>query len=274
MTATHASTARPIALITGASSGIGATYADRLARRGFDLVLVARRADRLEHLAAQLTQAHGACCEALAADLTDPTALARVEARLAAGDIECFVNNAGIAVSGQVLASDPQALTQQVLLNVLAPTRLARAALPAMKARGHGTLVNMASVVAFMAERGVLGAGYCASKAYVLTLSEGLSAELAGTGVRVQAVLPGVTRTALWDEAGPLLDSLPAAMVMDVGDMVDAALAGLDMGETITVPALPDMADLDALLAARRALHPNLSHRAPASRYGVTPARA
>lgn len=132
----------------------------------------------------------------------------------------------------------------------------------------------MASVVAFMAERGVLGAGYCASKAYVLTLSEGLGAELAGTGVRVQAVLPGVTRTALWDEAGPLLDRLPAAMVMDVGDMVDAALVGLDMGETITVPALPDMADLDALLAARRALHPNLSHRAPASRYRVTPARA
>lgn len=274
MTAAHASTARPIALITGASSGIGATYADRLARRGFDLVLVARRTDRLEQLAVQLMQAHGARCEALVADLTDLAALARVEARLAVGDIECFVNNAGIAVTGPVLASDPQALTRQVLLNVLAPTRLARAALPAMKARGHGTLINMASVVAFMAERGVLGAGYCASKAYVLTLSEGLSAELAGTGVRVQAVLPGVTRTALWDEAGPLLDSLPAAMVMDVGDMVDAALAGLDMGETITVPALPDMADLDALLAARRALHPNLSHRAPASRYRVTPARA
>ncbi len=258
------------ALITGASSGIGAVYAERLARRGYDLVLVARRADLLSDLAGRLAAETGADSEILVADLTDVAALRTVEDRLAAGDIEVFVNNAGAAVLGAMADAEAEALHKLVLLNVVAPTQLARAVLPSMRARGAGAIINIGSVTGLMTDRAGVGAVYSAGKAYVLALSEGLNAELAGEGVFVQAVLPGVTRTAIWGEGDrSRLSAMPAEMIMSAEDMVDAALAAWDQGEAITIPALPDNRDLEAFLAARRALYPNLSRSKPAARYGI-----
>ena len=257
---------QPIALITGASSGIGAIYADRLARRGHDLVLVARGAEALEALAARLRRQYERQVETLPADLADPADLRRVARRLE-GDsgIGLFVNNAGMALGGPVLTADPDRLEAMVQLNVVAATRLARAAVAGFAARGGGTLVNISSVLGLAPER--FNAVYAATKAYVLALSQGLQAELAGRGIRVQAVLPGATRTALWGRAGVDIASLPAGMVMEAEEMVDAALTGLDMGEAVTLPALPDAAAWERAEAARLALGPDLSRSEAAARY-------
>jgi short-subunit dehydrogenase len=242
-------------LITGASDGIGAVYADRLARRGHDLILVARRADKLEALATTLAAETGVRVETLSADLAKAEDLARIERRLREdAAITGLVNNAGIAGD-----------TGMIDLNVLAVTRLAAAIAPRLADLGSGTIINMTSVTALMPDG--FTAVYPATKAYVLAFTEALNVELGEKGVRVQAVLPGITRTPIWTEEQ--LAGLPAEMVMDVDDMVDAALTGLDLGETITIPALPDNADLDAYLDARRALRPNLSRNRPADRYGA-----
>jgi len=253
-------------LVTGASNGIGAVYADRLARRGHDLVLVARSADKLEALAERLRRDNNVAVEVLAADLGKAADLARVEARLRDdAAITGLVNNAGIAGEGPILTAEPARLDAMIALNVAAVTRLAAAIAPRLAARGAGTIVNITSVTALMPEG--FTAVYPATKAFVLAFSEALQAELGPKGVRVQAVLPGITRTAIWEEER--LARIPAEMVMSVDDMVDAALAGLDLGEQITIPSLPDTADLDRFLAARGALRPNLSHRKPAARYGA-----
>lgn len=264
-------TARPssrpgTALITGASAGIGATYADRLARRGHDLLLVARDRVRLEALATRLRADTGVAVEVLPADLTQRADLARVEQRLREdARITMLVNNAGIAVAGSLVGADPDRLETMIQLNVVAPTRLAAAVAPRFAAAGGGTLVNVASVLALAPE--MFNGSYSGTKAYVLNLSQALQHELAPRGVRVQAVLPGATRTELWERAGVELASLPPSMVMDVGEMVDAALAGLDHGETVTIPSLPDPADWEAYSAARLALGPNLSRDRAALRY-------
>jgi len=251
-------------LVTGASDGIGAVYADRLAKRGHDLVLVARRADRLADLAARLRRETGAAIDVVAADLADPQDLARVEARLRDDDaITGLVNNAGVAGEGPFVDADPAQIGAMIALNVTAVARLAGAIAPRLAARGAGTIVNVGSVTALMPD--AFTAVYPATKAFVLAFTEAIAKELGPHGVRVQAVLPGVTRTAIW-EAGRLA-ALPEEMVMDVEDMVDAALAGLDLGETITIPSLPDVEDLAAFLAARARLAPNLSRQTPAARY-------
>lgn len=253
-------------LVTGASNGIGAVYADRLARRGHDLVLVARSADKLRALAERLRHDNGVAVEVLAADLGKAADLARVEARLRQdAAITGLVNNAGIAGEGPILTADPAHIDSMIALNVSAVTRLAAAIAPRLAARGAGTIINMTSVTALMPEG--FTAVYPATKAFVLAFSEALQAELGPKGVHVQAVLPGITRTAIWEEER--LAQIPAEMVMSVDDMVDAALAGLDLGERITIPSLPDTADLERFLAARGALRPNLSLRKPASRYGA-----
>lgn len=253
-------------LITGASDGIGAVYADRLARRGHDLILVARRADRLEALSARLEAETGVKVETLSADLARPEDLARIERRLQEdAAITGLVNNAGIAGETAFVGADPAYLTGMIDLNVLAVTRLAAAIAPRLAEAGSGTIVNMTSVTALMPDG--FTAVYPATKAYVLAFTEALNVELGARGVRVQAVLPGITRTPIWTEEQ--LAGLPAEMVMDVEDMVDAALSGLDLGETITIPALPDNADLDTYLKARGALRPNLSRNRPAPRYAV-----
>lgn len=251
-------------LITGASDGIGAVYADRLARRGHDLILVARRADKLAALADQLRSDTGVSIDVIAADLANPDDLARVETRLRTDDaITGLINNAGIAGETSFVEADPAHLSGMIDLNIVAVTRLSAAIAPRLAAKGAGAIVNITSVTALMPDG--FTAVYPASKAYVLAFTEALQVELGAKGVRVQAVLPGITRTAIWDEAQ--LANIPAEMVMNVNDMVDAALAGFDHGETVTIPALPDMADYDAYIAARSALRPNLSLARPAPRY-------
>lgn len=261
-----ANTSLGTALVTGASSGIGAVYADRLARRGYDLILVARDQARLDKLAAQLRADTGVQVEVLPASLTDKADLARVEQRLRSdGTITLLVNNAGVATLGPLVGSDIDGVDSMLQLNVVAFTRLAAAALAGFVPRGKGILVNIGSVVALAPE--TFNASYSASKAYVLSLSQTLQAEAGPSGVQVQAVLPGATRTEIWDRAGFSVDQLPAEMVMDTAELVDAALLGMDRQERVTIPSLPDAADWDAFLAARAVLGPNLSQRHPSPRY-------
>jgi uncharacterized protein len=254
------------ALITGASAGIGAAYADRLARRGHDLVLVARDETRLNALAERLRVEAGRSVEVLAADLLARPDLLRIEHRLRQDlTIGMLVNNAGVAVSGPVHGSDVDRLEAMVDVNVTAALRLAHAAVEGFVARGQGTLINISSVLALAPER--FNATYSGTKAFVLNLSTALRAELANTGIRVQAVLPGATRTEIWGKAGVDIAAVPAGMLMDVGEMVDAALAGLDLGEAVTIPSLPDMADWSRFNDARLAMGPNLSLAHAAERY-------
>jgi uncharacterized protein len=256
------------ALITGASSGIGAVYAERLARRGHDLILVARSAGPLEALATRLRQESGRGVEVVPADLSRRTDVERIEQRLRNDPhIAMLVNNAGIAVAGPAHLADVAKLDAMVQLNITAAMRLAVAATAGFVARGAGTLINVASVLALMPER--FNGVYAGSKAFVLTLTQSIASDVKDTPIRVQAVLPGATRTAIWDRAGIDPNSLPPEILMETGDMVDAALAGLDDGEQVTIPSLPDPAEWERLTAARFALFPNLSRRQPAVRYGV-----
>ena len=257
------------ALITGASTGIGAVYADRLARRGFDLILVARNRDRLDALAHKLTTETGRSVEVVAADLGSKEGIARVETVLRTdASITLLVNNAGIGAAAPLLSADIDAMEKLIALNVTALTRLTYAVAPGFVARGGGTIVNIASIVAIGPE--ILNGVYGGSKAFVLALTQSLHHELAASGVRVQAVLPGATATEFWDNAGLPVEQLPDGIVMTATDMVDAALAGLDMGELVTIPPLPDAADWNVYEAARQAMLPNLSHARPASRYRVS----
>jgi short-subunit dehydrogenase len=262
-----------IALVTGASAGIGAVYADRLARRGYDLILVARSRNRLATLAQRLKKETGRAVEIAAADLGDSAELARIEDILRSNRaITLLVNNAGVAAVAPLLASDVDKMDEMIRLNVRALTRLTYAAVPGFVARGGGTLINVSSVVAITPE--ALNGVYGASKAFVLAFSQSLQHELAGQGVRVQAVLPGATATGLWDRAGRPLHQLPAAILMSAEDMVDAAFAGLDQGEAVTLPALADKADWDRYDAARRAMAGRLSNAVPAPRYTIVPPAA
>jgi short-subunit dehydrogenase len=256
------------ALITGASSGIGAVYADRLARRGYDLILVARNRERLDALANRLTSATGRSVEVVPADLGLKADVRRVEDILRTdSSITMLVNNAGIGGAGPLLVSDVDKMEAMIELNVTALTRLSYAIAPVFVARGKGTIINIASIVAVAPE--VLNGVYGGTKAFVLAFSQSLHHELGGKGIRVQAVLPGATRTEFWDIAGQPVENLPQGIVMSADDLVDAALAGLDLGEFATAPSLPDAADWEAFEAARAALGPNLSRSQPAARYGV-----
>ena len=261
------SASRPTtALVTGASSGIGATYADRLARRGHGLVLVARSGDRLDALAARLRSETGVAVETLVADLADAAALARVERRLRDdAAIGLLVNNAGSALPGGIADQGPDAIEGLIRLNVTAPARLAAAVLPRLMAAGEGAIINVASVLAVAPE--AMPGIYPATKSFVLTLSQSLALEAGPRGVYVQAVLPAATRTEIWSKTGHAVDSVPG--LMEVGDLVDAALVGFDRGEAVTVPPLHDEAQWDAFSAARLALLPGFRQSRPAPRYGV-----
>jgi hypothetical protein len=259
-------TSKGTALITGASSGIGAVYAERLAKSGYDLILVARSADRLRALATRLTKLTGRSVETIAADLTEPADLARVEKTLKTdSSITVLVNNAGVGSASQLLVSDIDKMQQLITLNVTALTRLAYAAAPSFVSRGTGTIINISSVVAIAPE--LLNGVYGGSKAFVLAFSHSLHHELSAKGVRVQAVLPGATATEFWNVAGLPVEHLPQEIVMTTEDMVDAALSGLQQGELVTIPSLPDQGDWDAFENARKALGPKLSRVAPAARY-------
>ncbi|THD74420.1 MAG: SDR family oxidoreductase [Phenylobacterium sp.] len=262
------SSTKGAALVTGATAGIGATYAHRLAHRGHDLVLAARDAVRLQEVADRLRAETGVSVEVFRADLTDPADLVRLEARIAADEtIEVLINNAGAALFGSFVDQGPEQIESLIRLNVVAVTRLANAAAKAFAARGRGTIVNIGSVVGLLPE--YRSVAYGATKAFVLYLTQGLNEEIGGAGVRLQAVLPGATRTEIWERSGRNPADLDPTRTMDVDELVDAALAGLDAGELITIPSLPDPADWDAFQTARLKMAPNLSKAHPAPRYGV-----
>ncbi|GJE43294.1 SDR family NAD(P)-dependent oxidoreductase [Methylobacterium soli] len=257
-------TSKPAILITGASSGIGAVYADRFAKRGHDLVLVARDGARLASLAERLRSETGVAVDVLQADLTAAADIARVEARLRDDSrIGVLVNNAGAAGHGGFLDQSPDQAADLINLNVTALTRLARAVAQRFVESGAGAIVNIGSVVGLAPEFSM--ATYGATKAFVLFLSQGLHLELGPKGVYVQAVLPSVTRTEIWERSGRDVDALPA--VMETAELVDAALVGFDRRETVTIPPLPDSGQWDAFDAARQAMVPNFMQAHAAERY-------
>lgn len=226
---------RRLALVTGASSGIGLAFAERLAREAWDLVLVARRRERLEELAARLRDAHERRVDVLAADLTDPAGVHAVERRIAAEPtLELLVNNAGLGTSGAFAELDRDGEEQEVRLNVVALVRLTHAALEAFRARGHGTVVNVSSLAGF--QPAPFNATYGATKAFVNAFTQALHEELRGTGLRVQLLCPGFTRTEFQDVAGVDNEGVPAFAWMEPEAVVEASLAGLRRGELVVIP--------------------------------------
>lgn len=253
-------------LITGASTGIGAVYAERFARRGHDLVLVARDKARLETLAARLRGEHNVAVDVLQADLTQSNDLAVVETRLRDDSrIGTLINNAGATQSGSFIDQATDDVARIVALNTTALVRLASAIAPRLAKAGEGAIVNIGSVVGLAPEFGM--SVYGATKAFALFLSQGLSLELSPKGVYVQAVLPAGTRTEIWERAGIDVNALPE--LMEVGDLVDAALAGFDRRELVTIPPLHDGTRWDALDAARLALISDIRQADVAERYRV-----
>src|SRR5258706_307171 len=257
------------ALITGASTGIGAVYADRLAKRGYDLILVARNEAKLNEHATRLAAETGHSVKVLRADLRDNADLANVEATLRDDpSITVFVNNAGVSAVQPLLQADINKMEDIINLNVTAFTRLIYAVAPAFVARGAGTIINVGSVVGISPE--TINGVYGATKAYVIALTHSLQHELADKGLRIQAVLPAATATPAWEIAGLHYSTLRAECVMPVEDMVDAALAGPDQGELVTTPPLQTGEEWTSFEAARRTLSQRFGHSAPAPRYGVT----
>ena len=258
-------------LITGASSGIGATYADRFARRGHDLVLVARDKARLDRLAARLCQAYGVTVDVLRADLTQRDDLFAVETRLRDdARIGILVNNAGVTQSGSFISQATDDVARIVALNTTALVRLTSAVAPRLVQAGQGSIINIGSVVGLAPEFGMLV--YGATKAFVLFLSQGLRLELEPKGIYVQAVLPAATRTEIWERAGMDVNVLPE--VMEVDELVDAALVGFDRREPVTIPPLHDAKYWEALETARLALLSDLRQAHAAERYRAAPQNA
>jgi uncharacterized protein len=256
------------AVITGASSGIGAVYADRLAGRGLDLILIARREDQLALVADRIRSKTGRNVEVFPADLTDELDVARVETLLKSdSDITLLVNNAGLGGTGTLVQSDVDKMSSMIALNVTALMRLTYAIVPRFVARKAGTIINIGSIVAIAPE--TLNGVYGGTKAFVLAFSQNLRTELEGTGVRIQVVLPGATATDFWAVSGRPVELLPHEIVMSSEDLVDAALIGLDRGEFASIPPLQDADLYNTYEAARHAMIGKLSHSTPALRYQV-----
>jgi short-subunit dehydrogenase len=254
------------ALITGASSGIGAVYAGRLARQGYDLILVARSQAKLDALANRLSDQTGRTVEVVAADLKDKADLLRVEQILRSdASITLLVNNAGVGAVMPLLGSPVDDMEDMISLNVTALTRLAYAVVPGFVARGAGTVINISSIVAIAPE--ILNGVYGGTKAFVLGLSQSMHRELADKGIRIQAVLPGATATDFWSEAGNPVENLPKEIVMSAEDMVDAALVGLEKGEMVTIPGLHDGVQWDRYEAQRQVLSGLFGSSTAAPRY-------
>ncbi|MBI6783329.1 SDR family NAD(P)-dependent oxidoreductase [Pseudomonas syringae] len=251
-------------LITGASSGIGAVYAERFARRGHNLVMVARDKARLDALATRLREENGVAIEVIQADLTQSADLTALETRLREdASIDVLINNAGIAQSGGFVQQNAESIDKLVALNIVALTRLAAAVAPRFAQSGSGSIVNLGSVVGLAPEFGM--SVYGATKAYVLFLSQGMNVELAPKGVYVQAVLPAATRTEIWERAGIDLNTI--AEVMDVEELVDAALVGFDRREQVTIPPLHVAGRWDSLDEARLGLMSDIRQAQAAERY-------
>lgn len=259
-------TLKGTAVVTGASSGIGEKYAQRLGNEGYDLILIARNEQKLETVAQKIREETGQQVLVFPADLEERNDLEKTISFLhSVPNIQMLVNNAGIGATETLTDIDTRKVERMVSLNISALTQLTLALLPTFIERHSGTIVNIASIVAIAPE--VLNGIYGASKAYVLAFSQSLRHEVADKGICIQVVLPGATATNFWDVAGTPLEYVPQDIVMSVDDMVDAAIKGLNMGEFMTIPSLPDSADLDAYEAARQKLLPNLSRSEVAQRY-------
>jgi uncharacterized protein len=226
------------ALITGASGGIGAEFARQLAARGYDLILVARRGERLEALATALQGRHGISAEPLVADLAIPGEVERVAARLAElNTLALLVNNAGFGISGSLARAELQGQLDMLNVHMVATMRLSHAALPGMITRGSGGIINVASLAAFMALPGEVN--YCATKAYLVTFSQALAGEVRRKGVKVQALCPGFTITELHDEPGRPgagREGFPRFLWGPSQAVVADSLRALDRGQVICVP--------------------------------------
>jgi len=255
------------AVITGSSTGIGAIYADRFAKRGYDLILIARNEERLSSLAKKLVEETGRSVKVFPADLNDKVSLAKVEALLKEDtSISVLVNNAGIGSVASILDGGVDDMEAMINLNITALTRLTYAIAPAFASKGSGTIINISSIVGIAVE--ALNGVYSASKSYVLSFGHVLQRDLADKGVRIQSVLPAGTITEFWDVAG-YSKQKESPRMMTADDLVDAALAGLDQGELVTIPTLQDGDDWLRWEASRRELTPKFSNPKPAPRYDI-----
>jgi hypothetical protein len=239
-------------LVTGASAGIGAAFTERLARDGYDLIIVARDRERLEARAQQLHQSCGAQVEVLPADLTEPSELRIVEDVVAGAQLDMLVNNAGFGTVGTFAELDSEREEAEIRLNVIALVRLTRAALPGMTQRGRGTIINVSSLAAL--QPAPYNATYGATKAFVNSFTEAIHEELRGTGVQVQALCPGFTRTEFQERAGVDVSRVPSLAWMSPKDVVDASLAGLRRGALICVPGFANRVVSTLVSAVPRSL--------------------
>lgn len=256
------------AIVTGASSGIGKVYADRLAARGYDLVLVARRADRLREIADDLQGRFSIRAEVLVADLSQPAGLSAAAEKITSDQsISLLVNNAGFSSAKPLIETPADVINNMIALNITALTVLSQAALARFKECESGTIVNIGSGVGFAPMPWI--PIYGPTKAYVLQFTQILQQQVADTGVRVQLVMPGVVLSEGWDVAGVSISTMDPASVMTTEDCVDAALAGLDSGEQITAPSLQDETLLRNYEAASGALLQAVFDGKPAARYGL-----
>lgn len=256
------------ALITGASSGIGAIYAERLAQRGYDLVLVARNRDRLNALASRITNETQQSVEVFQADLASSADLARVERKLREdASINLLVNNAGIGTHTSLMESDVEHMAEMITLNVTALTRLTYAAAPGFVARKQGAVINISSIVSLAPE--LLNGVYGASKAYVTAFTQSLHKELAEHGVRVQAVLPGATATDFWEIGGLPVENLDPNIVMSASDLVEGALQDFNNSVLLSIPSMHDLQHFERYESSRKALYGYLSSNTLAPRYSA-----
>ena len=251
------------AVVTGASTGMGAIYAARLARMGYDLMIVARNHNRLNQMASHITADTERNEEVVAADSQQ---LAALEEKLRNdASIALLVNNAGVGTHTSLVDSNVEQMITMINLNVTALTRLTYAVVPGFINRGKGAIINIASIVGIAPE--ILNGVYGGSKAYVLAFTRSLQRELADKGIQVQAVLPSATATPFWENGGLPLSQLDPGIVMQAEDMVDAALVGFQLGELITIPSLHDDSRLQRWEQARQAVIEDFSHNVPAARY-------
>ena len=259
---------RPLALITGASAGIGQSFAEQLAATGHDLIVVARRRDRLEALAQRLGAAHQAKVEVLVADLASEAGIDAVAARAAAAPLDLVVNNAGIGGYRPFVELDPKVADALVSIHIRAVVQVTRAVLPGMVERKRGAVINVSSLLAFSGastepffpKRAV----YAGAKAFLVTFTQALANELTGTGVRVQVCLPGVIKTEFHEVQGMDLSQMPR---MSADDLARASLAGLRLGEVVCIPALEDATASQRIDEANRAVLQVSRSTAIAARY-------
>lgn len=256
------------ALITGASTGIGAIYAERFAQRGYDLILVARNRDRLNALASRITKETQQGVEVFQADLADSVDLARVERKLREdASINLLVNNAGIGTHTSLMESNVERMAEMISLNVTALTRLTYAVVPSFVARQGGAIINISSIVSLAPE--ILNGVYGGSKAYVTAFTQSLHKELAESGIKIQAVLPGATATDFWKIGGLPVENLDPNIVMSAEDLVDGALQDFDNGVLVSIPSMQDLEHFQMYERSRKALFEHLSSNKLAPRYSA-----